>query len=87
MMPTPRATGRPPADRAADRATATGLVADLRAARADLRAALRALPAPAQRTAAQRRDALLLRTAALLVQAQLVGWGAATSTDREQTEA
>lgn len=86
-MPVPRSSGRPPADRVADRTVARGLVADLRAVRADTRAAVRALPAPAQRTAAQRRDALLLRAVGLLIQSQLVSWGAAQAVDREPTEA
>ena len=71
----------------ADRDKATALVADLRANRADLRAALRALPAPAARNAAQNRDALMLRTLADLVAWSLISAGVADDGDRAQTEA
>jgi hypothetical protein len=71
----------------ADRDKATALVADLRANRADLRAALRALPAPAARNAAQKRDALMLRTLADLVAWSLISAGVADDGDRAQTEA
>jgi hypothetical protein len=71
----------------ADRTKATALVADLRGARADLRAALRALPAPAARNAAQKRDALMLRTLADLVAWSLISAGVAESGDRDDTEA
>lgn len=77
---------RTPEERAADHAVAVDLVGQLRAARVDLRAALRALPAAGNRSQAQRRDALLLRTAALLVQGQLVQLGVAEAVDREPTE-
>lgn len=79
-------TRRDPATVAADRTLVTGLIPDLRSARRDLRDALKALPAPAARTAAQRRDALIMRTSCLLIQAQLVQLGAATAADRETTE-
>jgi hypothetical protein len=71
----------------ADRDKATALVADLRANRAELRAALRALPAPAARNAAQKRDALMLRTLADLVAWSLISAGVADDGDRAQTEA
>jgi hypothetical protein len=71
----------------ADRDKATELVADLRANRAELRAALRALPAPAARNAAQKRDALMLRTLADLVAWSLISAGVADDNDRAQTEA
>ena len=51
-----------------------------------IRDALKALPAPASRTAAQKRDALILRTVALLVQWAIIGAGAATASDRDTTE-
>lgn len=72
----------------ARRARAAELVPDLRTARADLRTALKALPSPATRTPAQRRDALQLRTLALVVQAVLVLMGVAgqQAADLEQTE-
>lgn len=79
-------TNRTPADQQADRSTAAGLVDQLRAARADLRAAIRALPAAGSRTAAQRRDVLIMRTLALLIQATLTSWGVAQTADRDQTE-
>lgn len=71
----------------ADRTKATALVADLRGARADLRAALRALPAPAARNPAQKRDALMLRTLADLVAWSLISAGVAEPGDRDDTEA
>lgn len=71
----------------ADRTKATALVADLRGARADLRAALRALPAPAARNPAQKRDALMLRTLADLVAWSLISAGVADDGDRADTEA
>jgi hypothetical protein len=70
----------------ADRDKATALVADLRDDRAQLRAALRALPAPAARNPAQRRDALVLRTCADLVAWALISAGVAGDDDRAQTE-
>lgn len=72
---------------AGDKTKAVELVIDLRAARADLRTGIKALPAPAARTAAQRRDVLVMRTCALLVQAVLVILGSATTADRDATEA
>jgi hypothetical protein len=71
----------------ADRDKATALVADLRANRAELRDALRELPAPAARNAAQKRDALMLRTLADLVAWSLISAGVADDDDRAQTEA
>lgn len=73
-------------DAEADRATVVGLVRDLRDARRDLRTAIKALPAPADRNAAQKRDALMMRTSALLIQAQLVQLGVAGPGDRDTTE-
>ena len=61
----------------------TGIVGDLRTARAGLRTAIKALPAPVDRTAAQRRDALIMRRTCLLIQAQL---GVAGAADRDVTE-
>lgn len=71
---------------ATDSAQAAQMLASLRSTRADLRAALRALPNPAARNAAQRRDALLLRASALLIQSTLASWGTMTAADREETE-
>jgi hypothetical protein len=85
MPPSTRKIDRTPEDRAADRTTVNGLVAELRTARGDLRNALQGLPAPASRTAAQRRDALILRTLRLLVSAQLVSWGVSQSDDRDNS--
>ena len=77
---------RPTPARVADREKAVSLLGEIRQARADLRAALAALPAPGSRTAAQRRDALILRTVALLVQWAIIGAGAASASDRDNTE-
>lgn len=77
---------RPADARTADREKAVSLLDDIRRARADLRAALVALPAPASRTPAQRRDALILRTVALLVQWAIISAGAASASDRDNTE-
>jgi len=77
---------RTPDTVAADRALVAGLIPDLRGARRDLRDAIKALPAPAARTAAQRRDALIMRTAALLIQSQLTQLGVASPADRDTTE-
>lgn len=80
------ATKRNPQDAAADRATVASLVTDLRDARRDLRAAIKALPARNSRTAAQQRDATAMRATCLLIQAQLVQLGVAQSSDRDVTE-
>lgn len=82
----PARSVRPAADRTADRDKAISLLADIRQARADIRGAIKALPVPASRTAAQKRDALILRTVALLVQWAIIGAGAATASDRDTTE-
>lgn len=80
------ATKRNPQDAAADRARVASLVTDLRDARRDLRAAIKALPAKNSRTAAQQRDATAMRATCLLIQAQLVQLGVAQSSDRDVTE-
>lgn len=77
---------RTPQDAAADRALAAGLVADLRQARADLRTAIKAMPAKAARTSAQQRDVTSMRAICVLIQAQLVQLGVAKSADRDITE-
>lgn len=77
---------RDPQQRAADRQTATGLVDVLKDRRRQLRAEIKKLPAPASRTPAQRRDALIMRSLADIIQSQLVGWGVADAADRETTE-
>ena len=82
----PARSVHPAADRQADRDKAIGLLGEIRQARADIRDALKALPAPASRTAAQKRDALILRTVALLVQWAIIGAGTATASDRDTTE-
>jgi hypothetical protein len=80
-------TKRTPQDAAADRTLMTGLVTDLRDARRDLRTAIKALPAPASRTAAQKRDATIMRAVCVLIQAQLAQLGVAGPADRDVTEA
>lgn len=77
---------RPAEDRAADRQLVVDLIPKLRAARADLRTAIKALPARAQRNAGQQRDALIMRTLALLVQTVLAMLGATITADRDPTE-
>lgn len=74
-------------DADADRVLVKTLVGNLRDARRDLRTAIKALPAPADRTAAQKRDALIMRSTCLLIQAQLVALGVAGAADRDVTEA
>lgn len=76
---------RTPADKAADRSTASALVADLVDVRTKLRSELGKLPAPAARNAVQRRDALLMRAVILLLRSQLIGWGAGAAADRDGT--
>lgn len=80
------ASKRTPQDQAADRTLVGNVVADLRQARADLRTAIKAMPAKASRTAAQQRDVTSMRAICVLIQAQLVQLGVATSTDRDVTE-
>ena len=79
-------TNRTPKDKADDRLAASSLVDELRAHRDDVRTALRALPAPASRTAAQKRDALMLRGDLLHTKAILVSWGVGQAADREPTD-
>jgi hypothetical protein len=82
----PARAPRPKADKDADRAAAASIVADLRAVRDDNRAALRALPAAASRTAAQKRDALAFRSAIVLARAQLLTLGVGQPADRDNTD-
>lgn len=77
---------RPAEDRAADRQLVVDLIPELRAARTDLRAAIKNLPAKAQRNANQQRDAVVMRTLALLVQVVLAMLGSTRPTDRDATE-
>lgn len=81
------ASKRTAQDAAADRVLVGNVVADLRQARADLRTALRAMPAKASRTAAQQRDVTSMRAICVLIQAQLVQLGVAQAGDRDVTEA
>jgi len=74
---------RPADARTADREKVVSLAADLRAGVASLQAAIQALPAPASRTAAQARDALVMRTLIRLVRFCLISSGAGTADDRE----
>lgn len=62
------------------------MVTDLRAAVVDLRAAIKALPAAGTRNAAQRRDAVIMRTLVLLVRAMFATWGVSTQADRDTVE-
>lgn len=78
---------RTPAGRQADRAAASTIVGDLRQISAANRAALKALPAPAARTPAQKRDALGMRSVIVLACAQLLTLGVATVEDRDASDA
>jgi len=80
------ASKRTPQDQAADRTLVGNVVTDLRQTRADLRAAIKAMPVKASRTAAQQRDVTSMRAICVLIQAQLVQMGVATSADRDVTE-
>ena len=80
------ASKRTPQDVADDRTLVGNVVTDLRQARADLRAEIRKLPAPASRTAAQKRDVQIMRATCVLIQAQLVQLGVAQPGDRDTTE-
>lgn len=71
---------RPKPDRDAQRAKAVDLLAGLRTDAADLTGALAALPTSG-RTAAQRRDALILRALLRLVRWTIISSGAATAAD------
>lgn len=71
---------RPKPERDAQRTKAVAVLDGLRTDAADLRAALAALPASG-RTAAQRRDALILRTLLRLVRWSIISAGAATAAD------
>lgn len=79
-------TRRTTEDKAADRTAAVAIVADLRTVRDDCRTALKALPAPAARTAAQKRDALLLRSAIVTARSQLLALGVGAPADRDGTD-
>ena len=78
---------RTPADRQADRSAASTIVGGLRQILAANRAALKALPAPAARNAAQKRDALGMRSVIVLASAQLLTLGVATAEDRDASDA
>lgn len=73
---------RSQAARTADRTKIVNLATALRADIADLQAAIQALPAPAARNAAQRRDALIMRSLIRLIRWSLITSGAGTADDR-----
>lgn len=73
---------RSQAARTADRTKITNLATALRADIADLQAAIQALPAPGARNAAQRRDALIMRSLIRLIRWNLITSGAGTADDR-----
>jgi hypothetical protein len=79
-------TRRTDDDKAADRTAAVAIVADMRSVRDDCRTALKALPAPATRNAAQKRDALLLRSAIVTARSHLLALGVGTPADRDGTD-
>lgn len=73
---------RPQADRTADRTKIANLATAMRRDVTDLNDAIAALPAPASRTAAQKRDALIMRCLIRLIRWCLITSGAGTSADR-----
>lgn len=73
---------RPQADRTADRQKINDLATALRTDIDDLQTAIAALPVPASRTAAQKRDALIMRCLIRLVRWCLITSGAGTAADR-----
>lgn len=77
---------RPANDRTASRSALIAKTDKVRARRADLRAALKALPAPASRTNAQKRDALVLNTLIDLVAMSIAAVGLDNAADRDTTE-
>ena len=78
----PARSVRPAVDRTADRAKIANLATSLRQDITDLSDAITALPAPASRTAAQKRDALIMRCLIRLVRWCLITSGAGTAADR-----
>lgn len=75
------AAPRTPDERAAHQTKRANLATGLRADVADLTAAVAALPAPASRTPAQRRDALVLRTLIRLIRLSMLMYGLAQADD------
>lgn len=73
---------RPKADRTADRKKIGDLAVAMRQDITDLQDAIAALPAPASRTAAQKRDALIMRCLIRLIRWCLITSGAGTTADR-----
>ena len=82
----PRAV-RTQTDRQLDRDKITNLATAMRQDVIDLDAAIQALPAPASRTAAQRRDALIMRCMIRLIRWCLITSGAGTASDRTDERA
>jgi hypothetical protein len=78
----PTKAQRPANDRAASRAALIDEIANLRAIRTDVRAALQALPAAASRTAAQKRDAATFKAVLALTRTVLALAGEDTADDR-----
>jgi hypothetical protein len=73
---------RPEADRTADRTKIANLASSMRQDVTDLNGAIAALPAPASRNAAQKRDALIMRCLIRLIRWCLITSGAGTAADR-----
>lgn len=73
---------RPQAARTADRQKITDLAVAMRTDIDDLQTAIAALPAPASRNAAQKRDALIMRCLIRLIRWCLITSGAGTAADR-----
>lgn len=73
---------RKDADRVADRTKITNLATALRTDIDELTTAIGALPAPASRNAAQKRDALIMRSLIRVIRWCLITSGAGTANDR-----
>ena len=73
---------RPAADRTLDRQKIADLATNMRADITALQAAIAALPAPASRTPAQQRDALIMRSQIRTIRWCLITSGAGTTADR-----
>jgi hypothetical protein len=73
---------RTPTEREQDRTKLAQLTTDLRADANALQSAIAALPAPASRTAAQQRDALIMRTLIRVIRFSIIASRAGTAADR-----
>lgn len=74
-------------EREADRVKLTQLTTDLRTDVTALQSAIAALPAPASRTAAQQRDALIMRTLIRVIRYTIIAARAGTAAERQSEPA